>query len=99
MSKFKNRSNRRWLNTNKDATAFISWYIEKEFIKSRKNNKYPSIIGELSIADCNRKATLDFNNYGGSEKTKKRLLKKLSILEEEIKRFKEAFIHAHGGDL
>lgn len=75
-------SDRRWLNEDKDASAFVLWWVEP------KGERGEYVDATLKIADCDRVATLDFDGY--SEDSKEASVRKAKRLLSAVKAFAAA---------
>lgn len=70
-------ASRKWLNSDKDKTAFIACNIEDG----------PYAWGEVKIADCGKLISLEFPTEDSSDKRKS--LKKLDLMISELEKFRE----------
>lgn len=69
--------NRRWLNTEKDMTAFIMCRVERLNFRGGEE-----VVGDIKIADCSKIVNLDIE--GQNKKRRNQTIKKIDTLIEEL---------------
>lgn len=90
-------ASRKWLNTDKKMTAFISveFDVDEGFIVG-ETNPYDFSSASVSIADCSRIVTLDLPT--NRKKHRKASLKKLEILITELMKLQDAIYEEYPDD-
>jgi len=83
-------SSRKWLNTDKSKTSFVSTNVEK-VIWDLPKGRTSDIWGSAKIADCDRVITLECDVRGSNrKKDAKATFRKIDTLIDELQNLRDA---------
>lgn len=73
---------RKWLNKDRDRTAFIACYVDRDRWENDSGEEWTNTTGEIKIADCGKIIHLDL--FCSNKKEHRNALHKLDTLITEL---------------